>query len=53
MNILWGVIGILVILGIALLFSVNRRAIKLRTVLIALAIQIFFAFTVLKWETGR
>lgn len=53
MNILWGVTGILVILGIALLFSVNRRAIKLRTVLIALAIQIFFAFTVLKWETGR
>jgi len=40
-------------LTIAFLFSSNRKAIKLRTVLGGLAIQFIFAFIVLKWETGR
>ncbi|QUH06334.1 NupC/NupG family nucleoside CNT transporter [Saccharopolyspora erythraea] len=43
----------LVLLLIAFAMSTNRRAIKPRTVLGALAIQIVFAFAVLRWETGR
>lgn len=53
MQILWGIIGILILIGIAVLLSNNRKAIKLRTVLSALAIQIIFAFLVLKWEWGK
>lgn len=53
MNILWGMGGMLVILGIAWLFSVNKKSINFRTIGVALAIQVFFAFTVLKWETGK
>ncbi|MFA1821506.1 NupC/NupG family nucleoside CNT transporter [Virgibacillus oceani] len=53
MNILWGLAGMVAILCIAFLFSVNRRAIKFRTILIALAIQVSFAFIVLKWEVGN
>ena len=53
MQILWGLFGIFVILGIAVLASRNRKAINIRTVLGALIIQIGFAFAVLKWETGR
>ncbi|MBT2757044.1 NupC/NupG family nucleoside CNT transporter [Mesobacillus foraminis] len=53
MNYLWGLLGIITVLAIALLLSANRKAIKLRTVLGGLAIQFIFAFIVLKWETGR
>lgn len=53
MNYLWGLLGIACILGIAFLFSTNRRRIKLRTIAVALAIQISFAFIVLKWPLGR
>lgn len=53
MNILWGIAGIFVILGIAFLFSSARKAINLRTILGGLAIQITFAFIVLKWEAGK
>jgi CNT family concentrative nucleoside transporter len=53
MNILWGIMGILVILGISLLFSSEKKAIRLRTVIGGLTIQIIFAFIVLKWETGK
>lgn len=53
MNILWGIIGIVIILGLAFLTSVNRKAINIRTILIALALQIFFGFIVLKWEAGK
>ncbi|WP_449537709.1 NupC/NupG family nucleoside CNT transporter [Ferdinandcohnia sp. Marseille-Q9671] len=53
MNIIWGIFGILVILGIGLLLSHNRRKINLRTILGGLAIQLAFAFIVLKWEAGR
>lgn len=53
MNIIWGMIGILVVLGIAFLFSSAKTSIKPRTVLGGLTIQILFAFIVLKWEFGR
>ncbi|KML36347.1 NupC/NupG family nucleoside CNT transporter [Cytobacillus firmus] len=53
MNFIWGIFGIIVVLGIAFLLSNNRRAISVRTVAGGLAIQLIFAFLVLKWEGGR
>ncbi|WP_080846879.1 NupC/NupG family nucleoside CNT transporter [Cytobacillus gottheilii] len=53
MNFIWGLFGIIVVLGIGFLLSNNRSSIKLRTILSGLAIQILFGFLVLKWETGR
>ncbi|MCT2534481.1 NupC/NupG family nucleoside CNT transporter [Aquibacillus koreensis] len=53
MNLLWGILGIIVVLSIAFLFSTKKKAINLRTILGGLAIQIFFAFIVLEWEAGR
>lgn len=53
MNVLWGICGILAVLGIAFIFSSAKKSINLRTILVGLAIQILFAFIVLKWETGR
>ncbi|TQR18691.1 NupC/NupG family nucleoside CNT transporter [Psychrobacillus vulpis] len=53
MNVLWGIGGIIVVLGIAFILSSAKKSIKLRTILAGLAIQILFAFIVLKWETGR
>jgi CNT family concentrative nucleoside transporter len=48
-----GVIGIVVLLGLAFVFSANRRAIRPRTVVTGLGLQILFAFLVLKFEYGR
>jgi concentrative nucleoside transporter, CNT family len=53
MNLLWGLFGIAVVLGIALLLSSNRKAINLRTIAGGLAIQLIFAFAVLKWSAGK
>ncbi|OZS77764.1 NupC/NupG family nucleoside CNT transporter [Tetzosporium hominis] len=53
MNILWGLAGIVVVLGIAFLLSSAKKSIKPRTILGGLAIQVLFAFIVLKWEVGR
>lgn len=53
MNYLWGLIGIIFILLIAFLLSNNKKKINYRTVLIGLAIQLAFAFIVLKWTLGR
>ncbi len=53
MNYLWGLLGIICILGIAFLLSTNKRKINIRTVVVALIIQISFAFIVLKWPLGR
>ncbi|UOQ94741.1 NupC/NupG family nucleoside CNT transporter [Halobacillus shinanisalinarum] len=53
MQILWGFGGVMVLLGIAYLFSKDKKAINFRTVLGALAIQLTFAFAVLKWEPGK
>jgi concentrative nucleoside transporter, CNT family len=52
-NIIWGLLGIFVIFAIAFLFSTNRKAINLRTILVGLAIQILFGVIVLKWEPGK
>jgi CNT family concentrative nucleoside transporter len=48
-----GLVGILVILAVAFLFSRNRRAIRWRTVAWAFALQLAFAFLVLYWEQGK
>lgn len=45
--------GIAVIFVIAFLLSENKRKIKVRTIIGGLAIQLLFAFIVLKWELGR
>ncbi|MER7083811.1 concentrative nucleoside transporter, CNT family [Saccharopolyspora kobensis] len=52
-QVLWGIGGMLVVLLIAFAMSTNRRAINPRTVLGALAIQILFAFVVLRWDLGK
>jgi len=48
-----GLIGISVLLGIAFLFSSNRKAINWRLVGIGIALQIVFALVVLKTAPGR
>ena len=53
MGILGSVLGIVVLLIIAVLFSNNRKAINLRTVLGALVIQIGFAALILYVPYGR
>jgi concentrative nucleoside transporter, CNT family len=50
---LTGILGILSMLGLAFLFSTNRRAIRLRTVAWGLGLQFAFAVFVLKVELGR
>ncbi len=47
-----GILGLLTMLALAWLFSTNRRAIKLKTVLWGLGLQILFAFFALKSKTG-
>jgi CNT family concentrative nucleoside transporter len=47
-----GLIGVVVLLGIALALSNNRRAISLRIVLWGLALQFGFAFVTLRTELG-
>jgi CNT family concentrative nucleoside transporter len=49
---LMGLLGILVMLGIAYAFSTNRRAIRLKTVLWGLGLQFVFAVIVLKTTVG-
>jgi CNT family concentrative nucleoside transporter len=53
LNFLWGVLGVLFILGMAFLLSNNKKGINYRTIIGGLAIQVFFAFIVLKWELGQ
>ncbi|TSI03265.1 NupC/NupG family nucleoside CNT transporter [Lysinibacillus sp. BW-2-10] len=53
MNVVWGLIGIFVVIMIAFLLSTNRKLIKWRTILAGLLIQLTFGFIVLKWEFGR
>jgi CNT family concentrative nucleoside transporter len=48
-----GVLGLLTMLGLAYLFSTNRKAIKLKTVLWGVGLQLTLAFFVLKFEHGR
>ncbi|EWG10116.1 NupC/NupG family nucleoside CNT transporter [Cytobacillus firmus] len=53
MSFIWGIFGIVTVLGIAFLLSSNRKAINFRTILGGLAIQFAFAFAVLKWDLGK
>jgi len=48
-----GLLGILAMLAIAYVFSTNRRAIRLKTVLWGLGLQFAFALFVLKTQVGR
>ena len=48
-----GVLGMLTIMGLAYVFSTNRRAIRGKTVAWGLGLQIVFAFIVLRWDYGR
>jgi CNT family concentrative nucleoside transporter len=48
-----GILGLLTMLGLAYLFSTNRRAIRLKTVVWGLSLQIVFAYFVLRFEVGR
>ena len=48
-----GLAGIVVILGIAFLFSSNRKAIQLRIVGAAFALQVVIATIVLYWDQGQ
>ena len=48
-----GIAGIVVILGIAVLLSTNRRAINLRVVGAAFALQVVLAVFVLYFEWGK
>ncbi len=53
MSRLSGLLGILAMLAIAYVFSTNRRAIRLKTVLWGLGLQFAFALFVLKSQLGR
>jgi len=48
-----GLLGILVLLTLAYLFSTNRRAIRLKTVLWGLLLQFVFAVMVVRWSFGQ
>ncbi len=48
-----GILGLLTMLGLAYVFSTNRRAIRLKTVAWGLGLQIAFALFVLKADIGR
>ena len=48
-----GVIGIVIILGLAYLWSNNKKAINYRTVITGLALQIFLAVFILKTALGQ
>ena len=48
-----GLLGIAALLGAAWFFSTNRKAIRLKTVLWGLGLQLLFALLVLRWNYGR
>jgi CNT family concentrative nucleoside transporter len=48
-----GVLGLATMLGLAYLFSTDRKAIKLKAVLWGVGLQLVFAVFVLKFEIGR
>ncbi len=50
---LTGVLGLLTMMGLAYLFSANRRAIRLKTIAWGLGLQLLLAFLVLQWAKGR
>src|SRR6201993_524185 len=48
-----GILGLLTMLGLAYIFSTNRRAIRAKTVAWGLGLQLVFAIFVLKVDIGR
>jgi concentrative nucleoside transporter, CNT family len=48
-----GVLGLITLLGLAYIFSTNRRSIRLKTVAWGLGLQITFAIFVLRVDLGR
>src|SRR3954447_17478233 len=48
-----GLLGLVVILAVAWLFSTHKRAIKLRTIAWGLGLQLAFALLVLKTDFGK
>ncbi len=52
-DVLWGLGGMAFLLALAVAFSSNRKAIRLRTVAGALALQVGFAILVLYWSPGQ
>jgi CNT family concentrative nucleoside transporter len=48
-----GLLGLIVFLSLAYIFSTNRRAIRWKTVAWGLGLQIVFAFGVIKWNYGQ
>lgn len=53
MEVLWGIGGMVALVALALLLSTNRRAVRWRTVLAALGIQVAFGVLVLFWPAGQ
>ncbi|MGB3593670.1 MAG: nucleoside transporter C-terminal domain-containing protein [Ornithinimicrobium sp.] len=53
MDVLWGIGGMATLLLLAVLLSTNRKAIRLRTVGAAFALQLGFGVLVLYWSTGQ
>lgn len=51
-NIIWGLIGIIVICGVAFLFSSDKKNVSLRLIVSALAFEIIFAWFVLSTKIG-
>ena len=52
-DVLWGIGGMATLLLLAVLLSSNRKAIRLRTVAAAFALQLGFGVLVLYWSTGQ
>ena len=48
-----GILGMLTMMGLAYVFSTNRRAIRYKTVFWGLGLQIAFAFLVMRWTYGQ
>ncbi|MCL2661022.1 MAG: NupC/NupG family nucleoside CNT transporter, partial [Acidobacteriaceae bacterium] len=48
-----GLLGLVVFLALGYLFSNNRRAIRWRTVVWGLGLQVLFAVLVIKWPWGQ
>jgi concentrative nucleoside transporter, CNT family len=48
-----GIFGLIVLFGIAWVFSANRRAIRWRTVAWGFSLQLLFALAVLRWPVGQ
>jgi CNT family concentrative nucleoside transporter len=48
-----GLIGLVVLIGVGYALSTARRAIRWRTVVWGLGLQILFAFLVIKWSIGQ